>query len=73
MAVPPNFASSILVDASAAAPQEPLGIDEAWAPPTPDEWDRALRILALQVVREIARRCVSLPLLRMLGSSVKWR
>jgi len=32
---------------------EPPLFDELWEPPTPGEWRRALRILALQAVRQI--------------------
>jgi len=79
MAPPPQSASSSKhprsaprrndIHASGTPPQEPLGIDELWEPPTPDEWRRAVQMLALQMVRELAQRGVSLRLLRLLG----WR
>jgi hypothetical protein len=61
-----------IVGSSFAAPDEPPGFDEFWEPPTPAEWRRAVRIIGLQVVREILRGDVALRLLRAQGSSEPW-
>jgi hypothetical protein len=42
----------VFVQATLNAP--PL-FDELWEPPTPAEWRRAIRILALQAVRQVLR------------------
>jgi len=51
----------IIVKAGLAALNEPPLIDDMWEPPTPAEWRRAVRTLALQAVRQ------------MLHSRLAWR
>ena len=68
---PGEIVHPVVVQASLLASKKPPSFDEMWEPPTPDEWRRAVRILALQALRQIAHG-VDLRLLRAIEPSVTW-
>jgi len=69
---PGIIAPPAIVGKGLMAPYEPSSFDEVWEPPTAAEWRRAVGIVALQVVRELAGGRVALRLPRPHGSNVTW-
>jgi hypothetical protein len=63
----------VVIRAGLAAASEPSSFNEVWEPPTPDEWRRALRILALQAVRQMFDGSVDRRLLQTVEPLVTWR
>ena len=63
----------ICVQAKLAALNEPPLFDDIWEPPTPAEWRRAVRTLALQAVRQMLHSRLDCRLARALEKPLSWR
>ena len=62
----------VSVEACLAALNVSSSFDDMWEPPTPDDWRRALRTIALHVVREVFRSGVDRRLLQEIGPLLTW-